>query len=84
MYVNLETAFAATRVEQRLADLRATKLGPIVAEIERGSRPAPSGPTSLLSVLAQRLVDYLRSALHRSPGHTPDFEPGTAPIAAKR
>lgn len=62
MYVNLETAYAATLAEQHLAHLRATKLGPLLVEAERkpDARTQPAGP--LLSTVVGRLVHQVRSA----------------------
>ena len=62
MYVNLETSFAATRAEQHLVHLRATKLGPLLTEAERKPAMTPNYAGPLLSTIVGRLVDQLRSA----------------------
>ena len=61
MYVNLETTFAATRAEQHVAHLRAMKLGPLLAEVER----TPAAPTKdagpRLTLIVTRFVHRIGS-----------------------
>ena len=61
MYLNLETAFAATRAEQHLASLRATRLGPLLVEAERKPAATTNDAGPLLSTVVERLVCQLRS-----------------------
>ena len=62
MYVNLETTFAANRAEQHLAHLRATKLGPLLAEAERRPASTPQEAAPLVIPMVGRLVQQMRSA----------------------
>ncbi len=75
MFVNFETTFAAAQAERHLANMRATKLGPLFVEVERQSAATTPTEAPTLSAVVQRLVDQLRSASHRWLRHAPEFGP---------
>jgi hypothetical protein len=75
MLENLETSFAATLAEQHLVHLRATKLGPLLAEVER--RPAVPTPAAgpRLTVLVARVVHRLGAVRRRRVRSAPELRP---------
>ncbi len=66
MYMNFETTFDAIRAEQQVAHLRATKLGPLLAEVEREPLQSPAVTTNAAGLLSSPIVAWLRHKLGAS------------------
>ncbi len=74
MFENLDTAFAATLAERDLAEMRASRLGPLFVEEQRRARKrtadrAPFGGT------IRRLAGQARSALNRTSADRDELRP---------
>jgi hypothetical protein len=66
MYVNFETTFDAIRAEQQVAHLCATKLGPLLAEVEREPLATPAVTVNAAGLLSSPIVAWLRHKLRAS------------------
>jgi hypothetical protein len=62
MYINVEAAISAHRAEQRLANLRATKYGPLFAEAQRKPAAKPRTGKSALIALGFNMVQRVSEA----------------------
>ncbi len=75
MYVNLETTFAANRAEQHVAHLRATKLGPLLTEVERKSAASTKDAGPLLTLRVAWFVHRIGSVRLARARPATDLQP---------
>lgn len=77
MFANLETAFAATLAERNLAEMRASRLGPLFADEQRraGERTAVRAP---FGGTIRRLAGQARAALIRRPAGRDELRPAAS------